>query len=102
MARRPILVVRPLILDRRNALPLDDLTGKGFEYVGLGAQSAPARLEPAIITEPHMKSLKQMSREIAEFSFEARDVLVQGQLCRLAHVDGDGYKFLADPESAIA
>jgi len=37
-----------------------------------------------------------------EFSFQARDVLVQGQLCRVAHVDGDGYKFLADPESAIA
>ena len=49
-----------------------------------------------------MNSLKQMSREMAEFSFQARDVLVQGQLCRLAHVDGDGYKFLANPESAIA
>jgi hypothetical protein len=49
-----------------------------------------------------MNLLKQMSREIAEFSFEARDVLVQGQLCRLAQVDADGYKFLADPESAIA
>jgi len=49
-----------------------------------------------------MNSLKPMSREIAEFSFQARDVLVQGQLCRLAHVDGDGYKFLANPESAIA
>jgi hypothetical protein len=49
-----------------------------------------------------MNSLKQMPREIAEFSFQARDVLVHGQLCRRAHVDGDGYKFLADPESAIA
>ena len=27
---------------------------------------------------------------------------MQGWLCRVAHVDGDGYKFLADPESTVA
>jgi hypothetical protein len=30
-----------------------------------------------------------------------REVIVQGQLCRIAHVDADDYKFLDDPESAI-
>jgi hypothetical protein len=43
-----------------------------------------------------------MPTKIAELSIEGRDVVVQGWLCRVAHVDGDGYKFLADPESAIA
>jgi hypothetical protein len=43
-----------------------------------------------------------MATEMAEFSVEGRDVVVQGRLCRVAHVDGDGYKFLAAPESAIA
>jgi len=50
-SRLPTLVARPLILDRRNALPLDDLTGKGLEYVGIGGHSAPPRLEPAMITD---------------------------------------------------
>lgn len=27
---------------------------------------------------------------------------MQGRLCRIAHVDGDGYKFLVDPEAVIA
>ena len=27
---------------------------------------------------------------------------MQGRLCRVAHVDGEGFKFLADPESAVA
>jgi hypothetical protein len=31
-----------------------------------------------------------------------RDVIVQGRLCRVAHIDADDYKFLDDPESAIA
>jgi hypothetical protein len=43
-----------------------------------------------------------MQTDMAEFSFEGRDVVVQGRLCRVAHLDGDGYKFLADPDSAIA
>jgi hypothetical protein len=38
----------------------------------------------------------------AEISLEGRDVVLQGRLCRVAHVDGDGYKFVTDPESAIA
>jgi len=36
-----------------------------------------------------------------ELSLEGKDLVVQGRLCRVAHVDGDGYKFLTDPESAI-
>jgi hypothetical protein len=43
-----------------------------------------------------------MPTKIAELSLEGRDVVVQGRLCRVAQVDGDGYKFLADPESAMA
>src|SRR5438309_3665231 len=43
-----------------------------------------------------------MATEMAELRLEGRDVIVQGPLCRVAHVDGEGYKFLADPESAIA
>jgi len=31
-----------------------------------------------------------------------REVKVQGRLCRIAHVDADDYKFLEDPESALA
>jgi hypothetical protein len=31
-----------------------------------------------------------------------REVQIQGRLCRIAHVDADDYKFLADPEEAIA
>jgi len=43
-----------------------------------------------------------MATEIVQFSLEPKDVVVQGWLCRVAHVDGDGYKFLADPESTVA
>ncbi len=43
-----------------------------------------------------------MAAEISGFSFEDRNLVVQGRVCRVAHVDGEGYKFLADPESAIA
>jgi len=43
-----------------------------------------------------------MATEMAELRLEGRDVIVQGPLCRVAHVDGEGYKFLAGPESAIA
>jgi len=38
----------------------------------------------------------------AKLCLENRNVIVQGRLCRVAHVDGEGYKFLADPESAVA
>lgn len=37
----------------------------------------------------------------AELCLENRNVIVQGRLCRVAHVDGEGYKFLADPKSGI-
>jgi hypothetical protein len=42
-----------------------------------------------------------MSKEI-ELHLEGRKVVVQGCLCRVAHADGEGYKFLADPDAAIA
>jgi hypothetical protein len=31
-----------------------------------------------------------------------KDIIVAGHLCRLAHVDADDYKFLADPEPLLA
>ena len=37
-----------------------------------------------------------------ELWLENRNLIVQGRLCRVAHVDGEGYKFLADPKSGIA
>jgi len=40
--------------------------------------------------------------ETGKFRLEGRNVIVQGRLCRVAHVDGDGYKFLTDPASAVA
>ena len=43
-----------------------------------------------------------MATEKPEFSLEGRDVVVQGRLCRVVHVDDDSYKFLAESESAIA
>ena len=36
-----------------------------------------------------------------QFRIEGRNVVVRRRLCRVAEVDGEGYKFLADPESAI-
>ena len=39
---------------------------------------------------------------VSELYVEGRQVVVQGRLCRVAHVDGEGYKFLADPASAVA
>lgn len=33
---------------------------------------------------------------------ENREVVVQGRLCRVAHADGECFKFLADPQSAVA
>jgi hypothetical protein len=37
-----------------------------------------------------------------ELYLENRKVMVQGRLCKVAHVDGEGYLFLEDPEAAIA
>src|ERR1700757_382530 len=31
-----------------------------------------------------------------------RHLVTRGRPCRVAHIDGDGYKFLTDPESTIA
>jgi UDPglucose 6-dehydrogenase len=46
--RLATLVERRLIIDGRNALPVDDLTRHGFEYVGIGGLSASPELEPAM------------------------------------------------------
>jgi hypothetical protein len=45
---------------------------------------------------------QQMDTRKDGLCIDGREVVVQGRLCHVAHVDGDGYKFLADPESAIA
>jgi hypothetical protein len=45
---------------------------------------------------------QQMNTRREELYFEGRKLLVQGRLCQVAHVDGEGYKFLADPESAVS
>lgn len=45
---------------------------------------------------------QKMDPTIAERRVEGREVVVEGRLCRVAHVDGEGYKFLANPESVIA
>src|SRR5579863_285712 len=39
--------------------------------------------------------------EVQELRIEGRKVVVRGRICRVAEVDGEGYKFLADPASAI-
>lgn len=36
-----------------------------------------------------------------EFTLEGRNLVVRGRLCRVAHVDGDGYKFLGDVQSTV-
>jgi hypothetical protein len=42
-----------------------------------------------------------MHTEKCQILLENRKVLLRGQLCRVAEVEGEGYKFLADPKSAI-
>jgi hypothetical protein len=37
-----------------------------------------------------------------QMRLEDRNVFVRGRLCRVAEVEGEGYKFLADPSAAIA
>jgi hypothetical protein len=39
---------------------------------------------------------------LAQLCLEGRQVVVQGRLCRVAHVAGEGFKFLAAPDAAIA
>jgi hypothetical protein len=49
--------------------------------------------------------LKYATRRVMEktqIRFEGRPVVVRGRLCAVAETDGEGYKFLADPESAIS
>ena len=41
-------------------------------------------------------------KETLELTLEGKTLVVEGRLRRVSHVDGDGYKLLADPESAIA
>jgi hypothetical protein len=36
------------------------------------------------------------------FDLEGRNVIVRGRFCRLAEVEGEGYKYLVDPKSGIA
>lgn len=43
-----------------------------------------------------------MHTEARQFLLEGRKVLLRGRLCRVAEVEGEGYKLLADPKSAIA
>jgi hypothetical protein len=43
-----------------------------------------------------------MHTEKDQIRVEGRKVLLRGRLCRVAEVEGEGYKFLADPGSAIA
>ena len=42
-----------------------------------------------------------MDIEIAEHGLVRRNVIVQGRLCRVAQFEGDGYKFLSDPEAGV-
>jgi len=43
-----------------------------------------------------------MNTRSAELRLEGRQVMVQGRLCRVAQLDGESYKFLADPDAAVA
>jgi hypothetical protein len=49
-----------------------------------------------------ISSDKPMDTRLEKLRIDGREVVVQGRLCRVAHVDGEGYQFLAEPESAIA
>src|SRR5271170_2881947 len=44
---------------------------------------------------------ESVRRRTSTMKLCGREVIVHGQLCRIAHVDADDYKFLDDPESAI-
>ncbi len=48
--RLATLVERTLIIDGRNALPVQDVIRNGFQYVGIGGLSAAPQFEPAMIT----------------------------------------------------
>jgi hypothetical protein len=44
---------------------------------------------------------QMMDTEKAKFRLEGRKLLMQGTICRMAEVEGEGYKSLVDPASAI-
>lgn len=44
----------------------------------------------------------ETNTEMQEPRIEGREVIIQGRICRVAHVDGEGFKFLEDPKSGIA
>ena len=43
-----------------------------------------------------------MKSKLTALRFDNRELVVTGGLCRVAHLDADDYKFLDDPEEAIA
>lgn len=45
---------------------------------------------------------QMMDTEKKQFRLEGRKLLLRGSLCRVAEVEGDGYKFLEDPAGAIS
>ena len=46
--------------------------------------------------------MEQIKKEMAQLCIEGRQLVIQGRVCRVAHVAGEGFKFLEDPDSAIA
>jgi hypothetical protein len=43
-----------------------------------------------------------MGNKMTGLKFDNRELVVGGQLCRIAHLDADDYKFPADPEAVVA
>jgi hypothetical protein len=43
-----------------------------------------------------------MNKQTAEFCPKDKRVIVQGGLCRVARVDGDGFKFIVEPEAEVS
>ena len=43
-----------------------------------------------------------MDSSKGKLRLEGRKVLLRGRLCRVAEVEGEGYKFLSDPTAALA
>ncbi len=43
-----------------------------------------------------------MAQQKTGLSFGGRELVIEGRLCRVAHLDADDYKFLDDPEPTIA
>jgi hypothetical protein len=62
------------------------------------------QLDPMKLKATPMISRREQgtNTEMQKLRIEGREVRVQGRICRVADVDGEGYKFLADPRSAIA